>query len=199
MPLGLVQLVPSNRTEKINTAMPRLWLVFFSDTDGAWWWTRFFRPGFRHVCAASWFAGTERWVYFNPTRAGTVIDVLTDAEFGPRFQQLVNDSSAILSVRSAFARGSTPAACFCVGSIKALLGLRSRALSPLQLFRHLLATGAETISRPSEDALVIRQQHPTSSAGRPVDHGGARAPEAACRGGQNPRDAGSTQAGNAAA
>lgn len=195
MPLGLVQLVP--KAIPSATPLPRLWLVFFSDTDSAWWWTRFFRPGFRHVCAACWYAGADRWVYFNPTRRGLVIDVLTDAEFGPRFQQLIDDSEAIVRVRSAYVRREMPAAFFCVGAIKALLGARGRALTPFGLFRHLLATGAELVPRPSEDNLADQCASPSERG--PGDCRGASAPEAARRGRQNPGDAGPAQAGNTAA
>lgn len=205
MPLGLVQLVPV--VPQSTTPLPRLWLIFFGDADRAWWWTRLFRPGFRHVSAAAWFADTERWVYFNPTGPGTVIQVATDAEFGPRFQQLVQDSTAILRMPSRHSRGMCPAAFFCVGAIKALLGVKSRALTPFGLFRHLVAEGAEIVERPEDDLGLSRARPATAAAatadsrsgGGPVDHGGTRAPETARRGGQNPGDAEPIAARNAAA
>jgi hypothetical protein len=155
MPLGLVQLVPSNPTAKINTPLPRLWLIFFGEAGAGWWWTWFFRRGFRHVCAASWYAGAERWVYFNPVARGTVVEVMTDAEFGPRFQQLIRDSSAILRMRTVHERSNPPAAFFCVGAIKGLLGIKACALGPWGLYRHLLARGAEIVPRPREDDIGL--------------------------------------------
>jgi hypothetical protein len=156
MPLGLVQLVPIPRTV---TPTPRLWIVFFTDADRAWWWTRFFRRGFRHVCAASWYAGAERWVYFNPVARGTVLEVMTDAEFGPRFQQLIRDSSAILRMRTVHERSNPPAAFFCVGAIKGLLGIKSWALGPYGLWKELKARGAEPVKVlcvvPQEEAPAI--------------------------------------------
>jgi hypothetical protein len=197
MPLGLVQIVAK---QPVSTdPLPRLWLIFFSDAGAGSWWRCLFRPGFRHVSAAAWFAGAERWVYYNPTWRGTVIDVATDAEFGPRFQQMVDDSTAILRVRSGYDRGNAPAVTYCVGAIKALLGIRSCALGPWGLYRHLLATGAEVVSRPSEDTLDVTVETSTSSARGSGDHGAAEGGSAARGGRQGSGDAAAIEAGNAAA
>jgi hypothetical protein len=195
--LGLVRLVaveppPAKR-------LRRLWLIFFSNTADNHWWTRFLTPGFRHVTAAAWFATEERWVYFNPTARGTVIEIATDAEFGPRFQQLVQDSTAILLAPSQQQRRYAPAAFFCVGAIKALLGIRCCALGPLGLYRHLLANGAEPFTRLDEDRSGSQRADPASPAGRPGDQGRAGTHETARGGGQDPRDAGAAQARDAIA
>lgn len=195
MPLGLVQIV-AKKTVPADP-LPRLWLIFFSDADAGAWWAWLFRPGFRHVTAAAWFAGAERWVYYNPTRRGTIIDVATDAEFGPRFQQLVQDSAAILRVRSGYDRGNAPAVTYCVGSIKALLGIRSCALGPWGLYRHLLANGAELVQRPSEDSLVKFAASACPTGGS-VDHGAAPGRSAARERRQDQGDAAAIAAGNAA-
>jgi len=192
--LGLVRIEPVAQPAE---PPPRMWLVFFGEADGAWWWTRFLRPGFRHVCAAAWYPGQDRWVYFNPAGRGTVIEVASDTEFGPRFEHLVRTSAAILRVRGAQNRNGHPAAFFCVGAIKALLGVRSCALGPFGLYRHLLVRGAEIVARP-EDDLGFSVSRPPAAAGRtdrgPGDRGGTRAAEAARGGGQNPGDAGSVAA-----
>jgi hypothetical protein len=143
--VSLVRLVPRPRAD---IPIDRLWLVFFGEAEGAPWWSRLCAPGYRHVAAAAWFADQERWVYFNPTRRGTVILLYREDEFGGRFTQLMNDSSCVLRVRSTLARGATPFGWWCTGAIKALLGLRSRALSPRQLRDHLLRHGAEVVEMP---------------------------------------------------
>lgn len=132
-----------------DVVIDRLWLVFFSDAKGAPWWTWFLPKGYSHVTACAWFADQERWVYFNPTRRGTVILLYREDEFGGRFTQLLNDSSCVLRVRSTLRRRTTPFGWWCTGSIKALLGVRSRALSPFQLSRHLLRHGAEAVDMPA--------------------------------------------------
>jgi len=141
----IVRLVPKPDPDAV---IDRLWLVFFGEAEGAPWWSRFLTPGYRHVAAAAWFADQERWVYFNPTRRGTVILIYREDEFGGRLQQLVDTSSLILRVRSTRARRATPFGWWCTGSIKALLGLHSRALSPFQLAKYLSAHGAERIDIP---------------------------------------------------
>lgn len=140
----------------------RLWLVFFSSADPLSWWSRLMPKGFGHVCAASWFDDTQRWVHVNPTWRGLVIEVMTAEEFGTRFAQLVGRSAAVLRMASSHDRHGMPATFYCVGAIKALLGVDSRALLPRGLHRDLVRKGAEIVEthgspvRPSGD-----------SAGRP--------------------------------
>lgn len=132
----------------------RLWLVFFGEAEERPWWSWFLPAGYRHVAACAWFAEQERWVYFNPTRRGIVILVCREDEFGGRFQQLVDSSACVLRVRSQLARSSTPFGWWCTGAIKALLGVRSRALSPRALRDHLLRHGAEVVHMPGADRSI---------------------------------------------
>lgn len=143
--LGLIQLVPRRDP---NVVIDRKWLVFFTDGEGEPWWARLLPAGYRHVAACAWFADQERWVYFNPTRRGTVILVYRDEEFGGRFQQLLDSSSLVLRVTSRHSRRSTPFGWWCTGAVKALLGVKARALSPIQLRNHLLRHGAEVVHMP---------------------------------------------------
>src|SRR5581483_3821694 len=142
--LGLVRLQSESETEP---RLPRLWLVFFGEACGRPWWARALRPGFRHVSAAAWFDRAERWIYFDPLSSGLHIEIDTHAGFGSRFAQLWRDSAAILRVRAVPRQGRLPPAFFCVGAMKALLGTRSRALSPRGLYRDLLREGAELVER----------------------------------------------------
>lgn len=142
---GIVQLVPKRDPDAV---IDRLWLVFFCEAEGSPWWARLLAPGYRHVVACAWFAEQERWVYFNPTRRGTVILLYREEEFGGRLQQLIDTSACCLRVRATLARDTTPFGWWCVGAIKALIGSRSRALRPLALRDHLLAEGAEVVVMP---------------------------------------------------
>lgn len=148
--MTLVQLV---RKRNPDLVIDRLWLVFFSEAKDEPWWARAFTPpGYRHVAACAWFADQERWVYYNPTRTGTVILLYRDDEFGGRFQQLLDSSSLVLRVRSTMSRSATPFGWWCTGAIKALLGCRSWAISPFGLARYLQDRGAEAcvaVSAPS--------------------------------------------------
>jgi hypothetical protein len=149
--LGLIQIVPRPRAD---IPVDRLWLVFFGEAEGAPWWSRFLAPGYRHVTACAWFDDQQRWVYFNPTRRGTVILLYREDEFGGRFTQLMNSSSCVLRVVARQSRSTTPFGWWCTGSIKALLGVGSRALSPRALCRHLLRHGAEVVHMPGPDRSI---------------------------------------------
>lgn len=125
--------------------MTREWLVFFGDTRATAWWAWFLRPGFRHIAAASYYASTERWVYFDPSVRGTVIEVLTREQFPVLLDELLVQSSAVLRFASRHERTAAPAMVFCVAEIKALLGIRSAALSPWRLYWALRRRGAEVV------------------------------------------------------
>lgn len=189
--LGLVQVT---RKPVDDTPLPRLWLVFFSDGEGTAWWSRLLRPGFRHVEAAAWFAEQERWVWINPTWRGTAVTLYREREFDARLGHLVTQAAAVLRARSRFARGTTPAAWHCVGAIKALLGLKSCALTPYGLFRHLLDDGAEPVEVPGGKPI----QTATTAAGRPGHWADAGARSGARRSGTHQGDAAAIGAGNAA-
>ena len=141
----------------------RLWLVFFSGIKDAWW-HRFLCPGFYHVSAASWYADTQRWVYVDATRRGLVVELWEAETFGGRLGQLIRDSSVILRMPSAESRAMTPLSAHCVGTVKALLGIRSCALSPRMLFRHLVHLGAEMVEPEGNDEHI---QIPEAYPGRP--------------------------------
>jgi hypothetical protein len=132
----------------------RLWLIFFSSADPLSWWSRLMPAGFGHVCAAAWFADAERWVHVNPTWRGLVVEVMTADEFGSRFQQLVTRSAVVLRMASSHHRNGMPATFYCVGAIKALLGVQSRALLPRGLYRDLRRKGAEVV-----DGIAVQAGH----------------------------------------
>jgi hypothetical protein len=136
----------SNEAEKINKA--RLWILFFCDTPRRAWWANLLRPGFRHIAALSWYADQQRWVYFDPALRGTTI-ALFDHEMGKvAIEQLLARSSAVLRVASRHGRGAAPAFPWCVGAMKSLLGVRSPALTPWQLYWDLRDLGAEVVQAP---------------------------------------------------
>ncbi len=141
----IVRLVPRPRAD---IPIDRLWLVCFGEADGGSWWSWFTAPGYRHVSACAWFAEQERWVYFNPTRRGTVILLYREDEFEARFAQLMASSSCVLRIRATLRRTATPFGWWCTGAVKALLGVRSRALAPRRLRDHLLRHGAEPLKMP---------------------------------------------------
>jgi hypothetical protein len=154
-------------TEAAKPPVRRLWLVFFADSDHPLTWP--LRRGWRHVSAASWYADQQRWVHVNPTAKGLHVEVYGETEFDGRLGQLATDATLVLRIPSSPAHNVTPLlSAWCVGIIKALLGIRSCALSPWRLSRHLLARGAERVEIPGPDV-----QGTEAATGRPEDEGPA--------------------------
>jgi hypothetical protein len=123
----------SNEDEEIIAPPPaRLWLIFFASPRGV----------------SCWYASEERWVVFNPTRCGIVIRLYGRDEFGAPLAAFLDESVAVLRVVSRYERGTPPAMPWCVGQVKALLGIRSWAMTPLGLYRDLRARGAEVVEPP---------------------------------------------------
>lgn len=123
----------------------RLWLLFFGDTPRRAWWANWLKPGYRHIAAMSYYADTERWVYVDPALHWTVIRVLTQEQAAVQMAALLDQSTAVLRVASRPSRRCAPTFPWCVGQIKALLGVRTAALTPWQLYRALRALGAEPV------------------------------------------------------
>lgn len=169
----MIRLVPD--LPRLPEGSPRMWLVFFGEAEGTAWWARFCRPGFRHVSAAAYYADQMRWVYYNPSRSGTVIELYSGGEFDERLGHLTMTSAAVLRVRSRFERRCTPVLWHCVGAVKALLGVRSCALGPWQLYRHLVANGAEIVEVPERVRPIRRREPPPASAGGSGSQAAARA------------------------
>lgn len=158
----------------VDRPEPHLWVIFFGDTRQGHWWCRLLRPGFRHVAAAAWFVRQERWVIVDPVAGGTVVEVLRAEEANGWIGQLFAGASAVVRFESGHARAMQPATGFCVAQIKALLGVRCRALTPYGLYRHLIAHGAEIVDAPKSG--IVNEQPvqiaAAASVGRPVRHCG---------------------------
>ena len=145
-------------TGKFNEPLPRLWLLFFGDDPHASWWSTLLRPGFRHIRAAAWYAQQERWVYFNPTPRGAILDLYREDEFTPYFDEMVRESTLVLRVASAHDLRLTPRVTYCVSALKAMLGLRSIAMTPYGFARSLVSKGAE-VMKPEGPQLAAAEQH----------------------------------------
>lgn len=137
----------------LNLVVEREWLVFFRDRPQRGWWDIGTHPGWRHVSAAAWFPMAQAWIFYDPTMKATAIVALQEPHSGRLMQQWVDDATAIVRFKSRAERGIAPAFFGCVAAVKALLGLRSCALSPRALHRHLLACGAEDVPVPRSESL----------------------------------------------
>lgn len=126
---------------------PREWLVLFHTTSTPW--VDFLVPGkFKHVSALGYVPATETWVSYSYECARTRISLVRGGEDFDRWFAAAAHDAAVLRVPSPpfnEARWRPRLGLTCVSAVKHLLGLRSGALLPDGLWRHLAASGAEIV------------------------------------------------------
>jgi hypothetical protein len=136
-----------NRTELVPLGgNVEHWLVAFIDTaNETRWWHRFVRPGFRH-CLAFGFDG-RCWLQVDCMLNLLDVRSFAEAEMTLVLEILASHHARILAVHRArpVSRPVPRFPIYCVSTIKHLLGTRSRALTPWQLYRSLLRQGAVAI------------------------------------------------------
>jgi hypothetical protein len=137
--------------------MVKAWHVFFGPATRPWQYLM--RRGFGHVLAAGYDPDHRMWIFFDPSRTGTMIQVMPE---GPACAELYDTwvfgcRPHILRIVARSDRWICPPAFSCVGAIKALLGIRSRALLPFGLYRDLVARGAEKLYPPQVNHGDFRQ------------------------------------------
>lgn len=161
--------------------MVRAWLVFFGEGARVSWWDVFTAPGFRHVSAAGYDVEASVWVFVDPARSRMAVDVVADeAEADRRLGAIALAARHCLRMAPREERRLSPAMFGCVGAMKALLGVRCRALSPRGLYRHLADIGAEPVEVPRVDVQSAEGAAPP--AGRSIDRGDEAAAAGAGRG-----------------
>lgn len=159
----------------------RAWTIFFSEGDPGFW--RYFtRPGFRHVEAAAFYADENRWVFVIPSRRRLLVEVKKPEDAGPYLSAMMANCTVAVRFNGQELRNYAPLGAGCVGTVKGLCGIKSRALWPGGLLRDLLAQGAEIV-----------HGNPVFQAGNPARRPGsgetARAGAGACEAGPDQGDA----------
>lgn len=125
------------------SGFPSSWYVAFYGVDRKRWWDHLSPPGFYHVVAFAYCAHAERWVIYDVTRDRTLIRTYTPAAFMlwlaglPRGRTIVLFDGVDREARPAHRLGF-----WCATAVAHLVGVRSRALRPIALYRDLLAQGA---------------------------------------------------------
>lgn len=134
---------------------PTVWIVAFCGGGRRHWWDVFTRPGFPHVLACGYDPARAVWLVYEVSLAGTALALLDGAALDRLIAALRRDGEARFLRWPAHAvrpEAGRPAVCrlgfYCVPAVAHLLGLRCRALSPLGLYRHLLAAGAQPAFEP---------------------------------------------------
>ena len=111
------------------------WTLAFYDPTPALWWMRFTKKGFGHVSAYRRFE--DHWLYLDPTSYGLIacaIDSRDDLDALFRA-----DGATLLTVKARPCRmGFWRPPIYCVSQIRYLVGVNTLAVTPWQLYRHLL-------------------------------------------------------------
>jgi hypothetical protein len=117
------------------------WYVIFTDSPRDYWWTRWLRPGYRHIYAIKWDG--FNWIKLEPFTSYVDVSILP---YGPgaRIHDVVNPKgNDILRVTRYCERDWIRAPWIfgpmtCVEGIKALLGIRAIHIwTPWQLSNYL--------------------------------------------------------------
>ena len=123
---------------------PGQWYVAFYCHDKRMaWWDWLSPRGFRHVFAFGYSVYAERWLIVDVTRDRTLVLALKSEDF-PSWLATVPPNRTILRVDTPEEpRGSGLRLGFwCTRGVAHLLGIPSRALRPVALYRELLRRGA---------------------------------------------------------
>ena len=181
--------------------MVREWLIFFGPAVPPISWIT--RKGFGHVFAVGYDPVVDRWIVYDPTRRGTLITVCIESEAFHQHLGLLAKTCEphILRFAPRSDRRLSPLLFSCTAAIKALLGVRSCALWPRGLYRHLRAQGAEIVEVPKieADSGVPLSEDSIAAAGGPVSQGGTRRAGPARERGSDQGDASPACAGDFAA
>ncbi len=143
---------------------PSQWLLIF-ETKCGWRW-RWLIPGrFKHVFAVGYVAAIDTWLVYSVEWEATRLGAFRPGDEFERWLSHVVPRAGVLRVKGVSAPGRMPLFAFwCVPAVKHLLGLRSSALWPDQLWRYCLANGAEK---------VVDADAPRADAGKRTGEGAA--------------------------
>ncbi len=125
------------------SGFPSSWYVAFFGSERRHWWDYLSPGGFYHVLAFAYAASAERWLIYDVTEHRTIIRAYTTDDFSKWIAGLPNGRTILR-----FDGGDRPAAphvrwgFWCAPAVAHLVGVRSRALRPVALWRDLLAQGA---------------------------------------------------------
>lgn len=125
---------------------PDEWTVVFHREASSRWFSFIALGRFKHVSAFAYLPGLRGWVIHDWQHTGMRVAVLPHSDeacrliramFGPSTEWVTVARRPGPSSRTGFRLGS------CVGAVKHLLGIRSHALRPDALYRHLARHAAE--------------------------------------------------------
>lgn len=132
------------------------WIVIFADRPpgNRRWWHWFTCKGFAHVCATTYDPLHGLWLFVDWNMYNLEPKVLGEAEADILFSLMYEGATFLRYTSHRPKRATTRSVClYCVSMIKHLLGVKSFAVTPYQLFCALKKNGGEVIvpQAPQED------------------------------------------------
>ncbi len=123
-----------------------VWDIVFVPGPRSSWYDWLSPSWCRHVMAYGYAYKVGAWVIVNPTEKFTMVDVLPEKQFERWRDRLLEQDPTV--VRAPVVNETTISGrfgLFCTAAVKHLIGLRSRALRPVALYRDLIASGATKV------------------------------------------------------
>jgi hypothetical protein len=144
--------------EPINPALavePSEWFVVFhrKSTNRVLSFLAF--GEFKHVSAFGYYAGFKAWLIYDVQWRGTRLLMIPHSEDGKQIIAGWTDDCEIVKIARGEKRSalSSRIGLYCVSAIKHLIGLRCVAVTPSDLYRHILRNGGMLIdgrARPTD-------------------------------------------------
>lgn len=125
------------------------WYIAFTDFGRNVWYSKFLQKGFRHCSAFAADRESGMWIVLDPMLDGAYVRTFTNAQMKHWINGLkVGGKATILLAKCQAKPVKRPRALLtCVSIISHLLGTKTCAVTPKQLYAHLLSTGASEVFR----------------------------------------------------
>jgi len=122
------------------------WVVGFRDFGQQAWYTRLMKPGFRHCFAFTFDPCSGVWIVIDPTLDSAFIRAYSPRQFTILLNAYTAKQIKFLKVKAQRNHVNRPRLLLtCVSAVAHILGLKTSAVTPLQLYRYLLKIGSESI------------------------------------------------------
>lgn len=120
------------------------WYIAFTDFGRNVWYSRFLRAGFRHCSAFAADRESGMWIVLDPMLDGAYVRTFTNQQIIHWINGLkAGGNATILLAKCDRHKVIVPRLMLtCVSILSHLLGLKTCAVTPRQLYGHLLANGA---------------------------------------------------------
>lgn len=145
---------------------PDTWNVCFHRTAASRLWGWLACGKYKHVSAFAFIPGSRHWLLYDVHFEGTRLAILPDTPAAFQvIEAIISDCDVIRITRQTGRAHFVRLGFWCVPAVKHLLGLRSSALRPDALFRHLLRDGGEIIGQAGSAANPARPAVRAAAAG----------------------------------